>query len=55
MLNAITEKKPFVLGTRYGAGVEMDEHVINDMDRVDFSGLCIDESSLQEPECLLVL
>jgi len=27
MLNAITEKKPFVLGTRYGAGVEMDKDV----------------------------
>jgi hypothetical protein len=27
MLNAITEKKPFVLGTRYGPGVEMDKDV----------------------------
>jgi len=27
MLNSITEKKPFVLGTRYGVGVEMDKDV----------------------------
>jgi hypothetical protein len=31
MLNAITEKKPFVLGTRYGAGVEMDKDVFEQM------------------------
>ena len=27
MLHSITEKKPFVLGTRYGPGVEMDKDV----------------------------
>jgi cellulose synthase/poly-beta-1,6-N-acetylglucosamine synthase-like glycosyltransferase len=27
MLSSITEKKPFVLGTRYGPGVEMDKDV----------------------------
>jgi hypothetical protein len=27
MLAAITETKPFVLGTRYGPGVEMDKDV----------------------------
>ena len=27
MLSAITEEKPFVLGTRYGPGVEMDKDV----------------------------
>jgi dolichol-phosphate mannosyltransferase len=27
MLSSLTEKKPFVLGTRYGPGVEMDKDV----------------------------
>jgi hypothetical protein len=27
MLSAITDEKPFVLGTRYGPGVEMDKDV----------------------------
>jgi hypothetical protein len=36
MLNAITEKKPFVLGTRYGAGVEMDKDVCIPLCQIDF-------------------
>ena len=29
MLSSLTEKKPFVLGTRYGPGVEMDKDVLS--------------------------
>jgi len=55
MLNAITEKKPFVLGTRYGVGVEMDKDVSTLLSiGSKFSGLCIVVSFPREQGCLLV-
>jgi len=54
MLNAITEKKPFVLGTRYGAGVEMDKDVYPVSEVIEFSGLCIVVLFLRGLGCLRV-
>jgi len=56
MLSAITEKKPFVLGTRYGPGVEMDKDVYLKLRFIfDFSGLCIVVSSPPAHGCWLAL
>ena len=54
MLAAVTDKKPFVLGTRYGPGVEMDKDVSLPYMKLIGSGPYIVVSFLQERECLHV-